>query len=1220
MIKLFRPWLVRTLGISTALLAAFHAGAQNGVFTVQLGSQPAAPAPLVSHGDNWFYHKGTNAPQTGWRTNEDASLDGTWTVSPGGFGYSNDYAPETNNCRTVLADMFAVGYTTLFIRKTFDVTNTIDATRHLLLTMDWDDGFVAYLDGVELVRSNVVGAVGSEPLNTASASTSHECSTGNPNNSPQPAVTYDLGAIGGRLAPGPHVLAIIGLNRPGGSTDFVLVPDLAVSGDTSGGIVNNGMYVLTTSNALTIIGSNTIAGSTRVTVNADDAAFNAADGTWSKTQSFLPGFNRLYIAAHDATGQILTNLIQDVVYEVNTVNVGGTLSVNTSWTNRNEVIHVTNNVLVANGATLEIGLDAVVILSPGVSITALTNSSITSVGSELTRAYFLPTSSNAWGGLTASGTNSSLTIRNADVVSGQVRLMNGGTLLLEDMTIRDLPDLSREVIEAVNGASLTMRRVYMTRFAEGDSQNTPVLVEDCLLEGFLVDGMDIKATNSPLVVRRTTLRNADPNNSNADGIDFGPGAGTVENCLIYNFPDKGVSIGGASGTVIRDSLIYKCGIGISAYSSSNCVFYNTTVAACSNGVFLRDNPGPAFASATNLIVWGNTNNVAISNTSAIAIEFSDIEGTNFPGAGNISADPLFANAAAGDYRLASGSPAIGSGFGGEDMGTHFPVGGIPSVPARLATIASSNQILLTWQDTAANEDGVLVQRSTNRVNWQTVSTRAANITTYVDTTALVGQPYYYRVRALNSSGRSEFSNLARGLVQSPATLAGGILTSNTTWSGTVLVLSNVIVPTNITLTIEAGAVVNLTNNVSITARAGGAIHIEGAEDNLVTLQRWNGTNNWGELRAEGSNALLVVRHADISGGQTTVYFGAAALLEDSYFHDFFQQGATTIFNQPLVLTHFAAPTTLRRCFMRNFHETLWRHGIVVVEDCVFEDMRGDAFDFDAALPGCVVRRCTFRHGTATNIDAIDVGNDGAATSSGVLIDSCLMYDFPFDKGVSIGEGSTNTIVTNCFMYRCLWGVGVKDSSTAGLFNNTIVNCDIGFRLYNKIGGTGSGIVTNCFNNILWETTNGSIQVLDGGTITVSYSDLWQTNWPGAGNISADPLFVNASAGDYRLAMNSPARGAGLNGQDMGTHFPVGSIMAPSHPALQSLVLTNGVARLKFWADSERTYSVEATDDLTTGTWTRISDVPLVSRPRLVTITNGTVGGKMFFRLVTPQRP
>ena len=92
-----------------------------------------------------------------------------------------------------------------------------------------------------------------------------------------------------------------------------------------------------------------------------------------------------------------------------------------------------------------------------------------------------------------------------------------------------------------------MRRTYAARFDEMDASETPVLIEDSLLEHFAVDGLDIKGTNVSLVVRRTTLRLADPSNSNADGLDFGPGPGTVERCLIYGFPDKGVSIGGAPG-------------------------------------------------------------------------------------------------------------------------------------------------------------------------------------------------------------------------------------------------------------------------------------------------------------------------------------------------------------------------------------------------------------------------------------------------------------------------------------------------------------------------------------------------------------------------------------------------------------------------------------------------------------------------------------------------
>jgi hypothetical protein len=1033
-------------------------------------------------------------------------------------------------------------------------------------------------------------------------------------------VTYDLGPVGNRLPPGDHVLSVIGLNRPGGSTDFVLVADLTLGGSSSGGVINNGTYILTTSNSLVLTGSNTMAGSTRVTVNGDDAAYNSGNGAWSRAQPLSPGFNRLYIAAHDATGAILTNITQDVVYQAGFVSAGGTVSTNLSWNDPAQVVFITNNLVVTNGARLTVGPGVVVLVSAGASLIASTNSSIASAGVDGTPAYFMPATTAAFGALTANGSGSDLTLQYAEVVGGQVRVLNGGTLLMEDSVVRDLPDNSREVIDVVNGAGVTMRRVYMTRFAEGDSQNTPFLMEDSLLEGFLVDGMDLKATNSPLVVRRTTLRNADPNNSNADGIDFGPGPGTVENCLIYNFPDKGVSIGGASGTVIRDSLILNCGIGISAYSSSNCLFFNTTIAGCSNGMLLRDNPGPAFAAATNLIVWGNLNNVVVTNTSTLAIGYSDVQGTLLPGEGNLSSDPLFRNPSDLDYRLQPGSPASSSGLDGVDMGARFPVGGIPSAPERLTALSvNTNGIVLQWQDTADNEDSLLIQRSTDSASWQLVGTVGAGDTNFQDNTAAAGQAYYYRVRALNASGVSAFSNPARGQWSSN-TLVGGVLTQNTTWSGEILVGANVIVPGNITLTILSGAVVKLTNNASIIAQTGGVIRVEGTADREVVLQRWNGTNNWGELRAEGTNSSLIVRYADISGGQTTLYFGAVGLLEDSYFHDFYQRGPTTIFNQPLVLTHFAGPTIMRRCLLNDYHETLWRHGLNVIEDCVFEDTVGDALDFDAALPGSTIRRCTFRHGVRGNVDAVDIGNDGPATSSGVIIESCMMYDFPFDKGISIGEGSTNTVVTNCFMYNCNWGVGVKDSSTAALFNNTIINCDVGFRLYNKIAGTGSGIVTDSFNNILWENTNGSIAVLDGGSITVSYSDLFETNWPGTGNLSADPLFRNPAARDYRLTANSPARGSGRNGTDMGAKFPVGSIMAPSHPSLQRVDRTNGVALISFWADSERTYTLESADDIDATSWTRVADVATASRPRYLTVTNSSAADKRFYRLITPARP
>src|SRR2546422_6482753 len=60
-----------------------------------------------------------------------------------------------------------------------------------------------------------------------------------------------------------------------------------------------------------------------------------------------------------------------------------------------------------------------------------------------------------------------------------------------------------------------------------------------------------------------------------------------------------------------------------------------------------------------------------------------------------------------------------------------------------------------------------------------------------------------------------------------AATVGGTLTSNTTWSGSVIVLSNVVVPSGLTLTVQAGTAVVLTNGVSITAQAGGAPRVLG---------------------------------------------------------------------------------------------------------------------------------------------------------------------------------------------------------------------------------------------------------------------------------------------------------------------------------------------------------------------------------------------------------
>ncbi|MCU0727914.1 MAG: DUF5123 domain-containing protein, partial [Planctomycetes bacterium] len=62
--------------------------------------------------------------------------------------------------------------------------------------------------------------------------------------------------------------------------------------------------------------------------------------------------------------------------------------------------------------------------------------------------------------------------------------------------------------------------------------------------------------------------------------------------------------------------------------------------------------------------------------STLALTYSLVEG-GYAGEGNMDADPLFADPAAGDFRLLPASPAIGSGKGGVDMGALPPVSSTP---------------------------------------------------------------------------------------------------------------------------------------------------------------------------------------------------------------------------------------------------------------------------------------------------------------------------------------------------------------------------------------------------------------------------------------------------------------------------------------------------------------------------------------------------------------
>jgi len=173
---------------------------------------------LIKQGSLGRYFKGLAEPAnatTQW-TELDFELDAAWILGPSGYGYSNN-AGELAHVTTQVNDMRG-NYASLYVRLDFELSAWDLATMsELSATVNYDDGFVLYLNGT---RVHVTGVSGNPPRFDTLADSASDYAPEH----------VDLSSRIELLREGRNVLALQGHNGNfSNSSDFVLAPTLTAT-------------------------------------------------------------------------------------------------------------------------------------------------------------------------------------------------------------------------------------------------------------------------------------------------------------------------------------------------------------------------------------------------------------------------------------------------------------------------------------------------------------------------------------------------------------------------------------------------------------------------------------------------------------------------------------------------------------------------------------------------------------------------------------------------------------------------------------------------------------------------------------------------------------------------------------------------------------------------------------------------------------------------------
>lgn len=304
-----------------------------------------------------------------------------------------------------------------------------------------------------------------------------------------------------------------------------------------------------------------------------------------------------------------------------------------------------------------------------------------------------------------------------------------------------------------------------------------------------------------------------------------------------------------------------------------------------------------------------------------------------------------------------------------------------------------------------------------------------------------------------------------------ATILGGRIVGDSIVlpRGKYRIMSDVVLPKDMTLVLEKGARLELAPDVNILVQ--GPLRIMGTKINPVFIRPLDPTRPFGTLAVSASGAACVVQGLQMSGGS---------------------EGFIAGYHHSGMLSLHGVDLEMGDCVIGPAHGEDGfnvKDGTVRIRDCRFIDCRSDLVDLDRVtgeMSGCLF----FSRGIDANGDGLDLSR-----SRVVLRD--MYIEGMADKGISVGEGSAVLVHAVRFVRNTI-AMAVKDASVAHVSASDFQKNALVFGVYRKKPFMDGGTLHLYTNTLL---NNAQEREVDAISVVEVHEALGEQVWRAFG---ADP--------------------------------------------------------------------------------------------------------------------